>query len=213
MNDLIRRLSDYCERHTTPLSSLLQELERETHLKTLHPQMLSGRLQGQLLRVFSRLLQPQCILEVGTFTGYSALCLAEGLAPGGVLHTIEVNAELEYLIRRYIERAGWTDRIHLHVGAAEKIIPDLKGPFDLIFIDAGKQEYALFYELVIDRVRPGGLLLADNVLWSGKVLDPAQDLDARALDAFNEEVQRDPRVDNVLLPVRDGLMVMRRNEG
>jgi len=212
MNDLIRQLTDYCERHTTPLSPLLQELERETHLKTLAPQMLSGRLQGQLLRLFSRLLHPQRILEIGAFTGYSALCLAEGLAPGGELHTIEVNAELEYLIRRYIGRAGWEDRIHLHVGPAAKIIPDLEGPFDLVFIDAAKQEYALFYELVIDRVRPGGLILADNVLWSGKVLDPEQDLDAQALDAFNDEVQRDQRVENLLLPLRDGLMVMRRNE-
>lgn len=212
MNDLIRQLTDYCEQHTKPLSPLLGELERETHLKTLSPQMLSGRLQGQLLRLLSLLLRPRRILEIGTFTGFSALCLAEGLAPGGELHTIEVNPELEYLIRRYIGRAGWEDRIHLHIGPAEKIVPDLEGPFDLVFIDAGKQEYGLFYELVVDRVRPGGLLLADNVLWSGKVLDPAGDLDAQTLDAFNEEVQRDSRVDNVLLPVRDGLMVMRKNE-
>ncbi len=212
MNDLIRQLTAYAERHTAPLSPLLEELERETHLKTLSPQMLSGRLQGQLLRLFSRLLQPRRILEIGTFTGFSALCLAEGLAPGGELHTIEVNPELEYLIRRYIGRAGWEDRIRLHIGPAEKIIPDLEGPFDLVFIDAAKQEYALFYELVVDRVRPGGLLLADNVLWSGKVLDPAGDLDAQSLDAFNEEVQRDPRVENLLLPLRDGLMVMRRRD-
>jgi caffeoyl-CoA O-methyltransferase len=203
-------LEQYCEQHTSPLSSLLNDLERETYLKTEAPQMLSGPLQGQLLRFFSLLRRPQTILEVGTFTGYSALCLAEGLADGGTLHTIEAEPELEYLIRKYIGRAEMEDRIKLHIGRGEEVIPTLEGDFDLVFIDAGKQEYGLFYDLVIDRLSPGGLLLADNVLWSGKVLDPAGDADALALHAFNERIQKDERVENVMLPVRDGLMVMRR---
>ncbi len=204
------QLEQYCQSHTSPLSPLLHELERETHLKTLAPQMLSGPLQGQLLRFLSLLLQPAAILEIGTFTGYSALCLAEGLQAGGVLHTIEANPELEYLIRKYVARAGMEECIQLHIGRAEDIIPSLEGNFDLVFIDAGKQEYGLFYDLLIDRVRPGGLILADNVLWSGKVLDPGNDADAQALHAFNERVQADGRVENLMLPVRDGLLVMRR---
>ncbi len=212
MDPLFKEINAYCEAHTSPSSELLRELERETHLKTLAPQMLSGPLQGRLLRLFSLLLRPRAILEIGTFTGYSALCLADGLTKGGHLHTVEANPELEYLVRKYIERAGMTDRISLHIGRAEKVVPDLEGPFDLVFIDAGKQEYALFYDLVIDRVPPGGLLIADNVLWSGKVLDPEQDLDTHTLHLFNEKVQADARVDNLLLPVRDGLMVMRKLE-
>lgn len=203
-------LEQYCEQHTSPLSIVLYELERETHLKTLAPQMLSGRLQGQLLRFLSLLRRPKVILEIGTFTGYSALCLAEGLAEDGILHTIEANPEMEYLIRKYVARAGMEDCIQLHIGKAEEVIPGLEGQFDLVFIDAGKQEYGLFYDLVIDRLPSGALLLADNVLWSGKVLDPAGDADAEVLHAFNERVQADERVENVLLPVRDGLMVVRK---
>ena len=204
------QLEAYCQSHTSPLAPLLHELERETHLKTLAPQMLSGPLQGQLLRFFSLLLQPSTILEIGTFTGYSALCLAEGLQPGGVLHTIEADPELEYLIRKYVGKARMEERIRLHIGRAEEVIPALEGNFDLVFIDAGKQEYGNFYDLIIDRVRPGGLILADNVLWSGKVLDPGNDADALALCAFNDRVQADGRVENLMLPVRDGLLVMRR---
>lgn len=213
MNPFFKELHTYCENHTTAPSDLLRELERETHLKTLAPQMLSGHLQGQLLRLFSLMLRPETILEIGAFTGYSALCLAEGLADGGCLHTVESNPELEYLIRKYVDRAGMADRIQLHIGRAEKVVPDLQGTFDLVFIDAGKQEYALFYDLVIDRVRPGGLIIADNVLWSGKVLDPEQDLDTHTLHLFNEKILADERVENLLLPVRDGLMVMRKVKG
>lgn len=213
MNAYFQALTAYCDSHTTSLSPLLDELERETHLKTLAPQMLSGPMQGQLLRMLSLIHRPRRILEIGTFTGYGALCLSEGLAEEGELHTIEANPELEYLIRKYIERAGKSDRIHLHIGRAEKIMPDLNGPFDLVFIDAGKKDYPEFYDLIIEKISPGGLILADNVLWSGKVLAPSDDMDAKALHAFNEKIQSDPRVDNVMLPVRDGLMLMRRVGG
>ena len=208
----IRDIARYCEAHTSPPHALLQELERETHLKTIAPQMLSGHLQGQLLRLLSRLLQPALVVEIGTFTGYSAICLAQGLAPGGVLHTIDIDPEFGYLARKYISLAGFENRIRMHLGRAQEIIPTLEGVFDLVFIDAGKQDYAEFYDLVIDRVRPGGLILADNVLWSGKVLNPKPGDDAAYLHAFNEKVHADPRVENLMLPVRDGLMIVSKSE-
>ena len=212
MKDLLDQLSDYCEAHTTPQATTLYELERETHLKTLSPQMLSGHLQGQLLAFISKIHRPKTILEIGAFTGYAAICLAQGLQEGGLLHTIEVNVELEYLIRKYIALAGLKDKIELHMGDALEIIPKLEGNFDLVFIDAGKQDYAAFYHLVIGRTNPGGLIIADNVLWSGKVVakDRAQDPDAVSLHNFNEMVQNDPRVENIMLPIRDGLLIARR---
>ncbi len=212
-NDYFNLLHQYCEAHTSPQSEVLQALERETHLKTLAPQMLSGHLQGHFLSLLSSLLRPQAILEIGTFTGYSAICLAQGLAAGGRLHTIEANPELEYLIRGYLQRAGLEEQVVLHIGEAQHIIPTLEAPFDLVFIDAGKLEYPLFYDLVIERVAPGGLIIADNVLWSGKPLDPAlreQDADAAAIHQFNQKVQQDPRVDNIMLPIRDGLLIARK---
>lgn len=207
----IDALGAYCERWSTAQSTLLHELERETHLKTLAPQMMSGHLQGRLLSLLSQLCQPRVILEVGTFTAYATLCLAEGLPPGGRLHTIEVNEELAYLIRKYIRRAGGEDRIQLHLGDAAELIPQIEGDFDLVFIDAGKMDYARHYDLVIDRLRPGGLLLADNVLWSGKIVDRLHDdPDAQILHAFNQKVQADERVDNLILPIRDGLSIARK---
>ncbi|NUO00849.1 MAG: O-methyltransferase [Saprospiraceae bacterium] len=209
-----KQIHEYCEIHTSPLPEILSELERETHLKTLSPQMLSGRLQGQLLAFFSKIMAPKAILEIGTFTGYSAICLAQGLAENGVLHTIEVNPELEYLIRKYIDKAGLQAQIQLHIGRAQEVVPALKQQsFDLVFIDAAKQDYALFYDLVIDKIKPGGLLLADNILWDGKVLTPEQDHDAAVLHAFNCKVEADPRVEQLLLPVRDGLLVARKRAG
>ncbi|MCB0549331.1 MAG: O-methyltransferase [Phaeodactylibacter sp.] len=213
MNDFLNRINQYCEAHSTPPSPLLYQLERETHLKTLAPQMLSGPLQGQLLSLLSKIQRPKAILEIGTFTGYAALCLAQGLPEGGTLHTIEANPELEYLIRKYIALAGLQNKIHLHIGDALEVIPQLEGSFDLVFIDAGKQDYALYYDLVIDRVEPGGLIIADNVLWSGKVTSPAEregDADTRLIHQFNEKVQQDPRVENILLPLRDGLLIARK---
>ncbi len=211
MDRLLQNLHRYCEQHTQPPSPVLYELERETHLKTLAPQMMSGRLQGQLLRLLSRLQRPQRILEIGTFTGYATICLAEGLQTKGVLHTIEANPELEYLIRKYLRKAKLEARVHLHIGRAEIIIPNLEGRFDFVFIDAGKQDYQRHYDLVIDRLRPGGLLLADNVLWSGKVIDPHnQDQDAETLKAFNDKIAADARVETLMLPLRDGLLIARK---
>lgn len=201
-------INRYAEQHTTAESELLARLNRETWSKVLMPRMLSGHLQGRVLAALSKLLRPQAILEVGTYTGYSALCLAEGLQPGGVLHTIDINEELESMVRRYIAEAGLTQTIHLHVGDARQLIPALDATWDLVFLDADKENYATYFDLVIDRVRPGGVIVADNVLWSGKVIDAAvTDVETAALRAYNAKVQADPRVENVLLPIRDGLMV------
>ncbi len=213
MNDYYSQaLNKYCEAHTSPADETLCELERETYLKTLAPQMLSGHLQGRFLTMISQLVQPVVALEIGTFTGYGAICLARGLAPNGRLHTIEANRELEYIIRKYIGKAGLEDKIQLHLGNALEIIPNIPpGAFDLVFIDAGKQDYATYFDLVIDRMRPGGLILADNVLWSGKVLNPDQDEDTAALHAFNRKVLADPRVETLILPLRDGLLMARKH--
>lgn len=204
------RLEDYCSRWSTPVSSVLDELERETHLKTMYPQMLTGAWQGRCLTLISQLIAPKRILEVGTFTGYSAICLAQGLAPGGVIETIEVDEERAPMIRRYVEKAGLADRIRLHIGSALDIIPDLTGPFDLVFLDAHKPDYPVYFDLAFDKINPGGLILSDNVLWSGKVLDTDQDEDTRALDAYNQKLAHDPRIEQVILPLRDGLSVARK---
>ena len=212
MTSTIKRLHRYCQAHSTAPNAILQELERETHLKTLAPQMLSGPLQGQLLRMISYMIQPKCILEIGTFTGYASLCLAAGLTAEGQLHTIEANEELEYLIRKYIRKADMEQQIQLYIGDAKTLIPQMDQQFDLVFIDAGKQDNALYFELIIDKVRPGGYLLADNVLWSGKVADSQhQDRDTQVIRAFNQKVQQDPRVENVMLPLRDGLVILRKH--
>lgn len=205
-----KEIHEYCETHTSPLPEVLLELERETHLKTLSPQMLSGRLQGQLLAFLSNLIRPKAILEIGTFTGYSAICLAQGLASGGILHTIEVNRELEHFIRKYLGKASLAEVVQLHIGRAQDIVPTLQDGFDLVFIDAAKQDYPLFYDLVIEKINPGGLLIADNILWDGKVLTPEKDQDAAMLHAFNLKVAADERVEQLLLPVRDGLLVARK---
>lgn len=207
---LIKRLSAYCEAHTTPQSDLLYELERETNLKTMSPQMLSGHLQGQFLTLLSTLMRPKAILEIGTFTGYAAICLAQGLAKDGILHTIEANPELAHIITKYITRAGLENKILLHIGKAEAIIPTLSLHFDLVFIDAGKQQNALFYDLVFDKVNPGGLILVDNVLWSGKVIQNENDPDTALIRAFNDKVHQDERVENLMLPIRDGLLIARK---
>ncbi|MBI1316152.1 methyltransferase [bacterium] len=198
----------YSEQFSAPESELLAELQRETWAKVLMPRMLSGHIQGRTLSLLSRLKRPRRILEIGTYTGYSALCLAEGLAEGGVLHTIDINDELESMVRRYFDRSPFADRLHLHIGDATRLVPELPGPWDLVFIDADKENYAVYFDAVVDALNPGGLLVADNVLWSGKVLDDPSTFDAEtaALHAFNAKVASDPRVDSLLLPVRDGLM-------
>lgn len=208
-----KQIQDYCEKFTTPASTLLKELERETYLKTLAPQMISGPLQGTFLRFLSLMLRPKCIVEIGTFTGYGALCLAQGMAPGGVLHTIEANPELEYLIRKYIQKAGMENTIQVHLGQAQDVIPALPGPFDLVYLDAGKLDYPVYYELVIDKMQPGSWLLADNMLWSGKVIQNAGDADTLSLQNFAKKIMDDPRVENTILPIRDGLLLVRKIEG
>jgi predicted O-methyltransferase YrrM len=201
-------LTAYAERYSSPAPAYLRELERETHAKVLMPRMLSGHLQGNLLTLLARLVRPQRVLEIGTYTGYSAICLAQGLAEGGRLVTIDVNEELEDLARAAFAKAGLADRIDYHLGDARQIISTLDDEFDLVFIDADKESYSLYYQLVFDRVRKGGLIIADNVLWSGKVLAAQADKDTRAIQSFNEMVQADPRTSNTLLPVRDGLMLI-----
>ena len=205
-------LLTYCEQHSSPHSALLWELERETHLKTLAPQMLSGHLQGRLLSLLSRLKSPQTILEIGTFTGYATLCMAEGLAPNGKIITIEANPEIRHFIDKYAAKAGLVNAIEAHTGRAEDIIPTLTDSFDLVFLDAGKRDYHQHYDLIIDKVNKGGIILADNILWSGKVLeDPARyDKDTALLHAFNQKIVEDERVKNLLLPIRDGLMVIEK---
>jgi predicted O-methyltransferase YrrM len=212
MNELIQAIHAYCTEHTTPPGEALHQLERETHLKTLAPQMLSGPLQGRFLALLSRLMRPQSILEVGTFTGYATHCLAEGLAPDGRIHTIEGNPEIAYLIRKHLAAAQLTERVTLHLGDALEIIPTLPGPFDLVFLDANKRQYDAYFGLVADKIRPGGLLLADNVLWSGKVVTGATDPDTRAMDAFNKQLLADARFRLVLLPLRDGLLLAERKK-
>lgn len=202
---------DYCMAHTSALDPVFHQLERETQLRTLAPQMMSGPYQGQLLRFISSMVRPQRVLEIGTFTGYSALCLAAGLPPGGQLHTIEANDELGYIIRKYIALAGYQDQIVLHFGDAAQIVPTLEDTFDLVFLDAGKLDYPQHYELALAKMRQGAILLADNVLWDGKVASGNEkDETARLLRSFNNMVQQDERVENLLLPLRDGLMVVRK---
>ena len=203
-------LHQYCEAHTSDLESVLQALERETYIKTTQPHMLSGKLQGQWLRFMSLMLRPKAVLEIGTFTGYSAICLAAGMVKGSVLHTIDIDDEKATIIQKYIQLADLEDIIQLHIGKAADIIPTLSETFDLVFIDADKEQYALYYDMVIDRMAVGGFLIADNILWKGKVLTPPFDKKTAIIDAFNKKIQDDPRVENVLLPIRDGLMVIRK---
>ncbi len=201
----------YCQSHSSPLSEVLHNLERETHLRTIGPQMLSGEYQGQLLRFLSFMLRPRRVLEIGAFTGYTAICMAEGLAEGGVLHTVEANDEYAWIIQKYVRQAGLEGKVQLHLGDAAAVVPTLDEVFDLVFLDAGKLDYPEHYEMALAKMRPGGFLLADNVLWDGKVASGNEkDETARALRAFNDFVQKDARVENLLLPLRDGLMIVRK---
>ena len=210
MNETIDLLTAYCERLSTPPTPVLKELERETHLKTLAPQMMSGHLHGHLLRLLCRFTPPKWVLEIGTFTAYATICLAEGLPADGILHTIEANPEMAHIIEKYIQKAGIEDRVKSYTGKAEEIIPRLNQRFDFVFLDAGKLDYGMFYDLLIDQINPGGLILADNVLWSGKVVQSTKDKDTAALHAFNEKINQDPRVENIILPIRDGLLIAQK---
>jgi predicted O-methyltransferase YrrM len=205
-------LEQYILNHISPEEDYLRELDRETNIKVLRSRMLSGHLQGQLLQMISAMVRPQRILEIGTFTGYSALCLAKGLAEGGQLHTIEIDDELESIAQRYFTKSGMADRIIQHIGDAQQIIPSLIETFDLVFIDADKRDYCNYYRLVFDKVRVGGFILADNILWNGKVVEPeaAEEEQTRGILQFNDMVQNDTRVHNVILPVRDGIMLVQK---
>jgi caffeoyl-CoA O-methyltransferase len=208
-------IQTYAEQHSEPEPLLLYQLWRETHLQLLMPRMATGHWQGRLLSMLSHLMRPRRVLEIGTFTGYATLCLAEGLAEGGHIHTIEINPERESRIRRYVAQARLSAVVSLYIGDARDVLSGLVGEvWDLVFIDADKINNGQYFELVIEQVRPGGLLIVDNVLWGGKALAnyplKANDHDTRAVRAFNDQVQRDPRVVPLLLPVRDGLLLLRR---
>lgn len=206
------KLDDYCCAHTDKESELLADLNRNTHLKIMQPRMLSGHFQGRLLSMLSKLIQPTKILEIGTYTGYSALCLAEGLKEKGTLITLDVNPELEKFVRSYFDASPYAKQLDFRIGNALEIIPTLNEIFDLVFIDADKENYIEYYNLVIDKVRPGGIILADNVLWSGKVIQevPEKDKDTKLLKKYNDLIHNDSRVENILLPIRDGIMVARK---
>jgi predicted O-methyltransferase YrrM len=213
MEFLDPKLDEYIGRHTTPETDLLNQLNRETWIKVLQPRMLSGHVQGRILSMLSSMMAPKRILEIGTYTGYSAICLAEGLQEGGELHTIEINEELRPMIENYLDRANLKNTVKLHIGAATEIIDQIDGEFDLVFIDADKTNYLNYYKKVLPRVRKGGCIIADNVLWSGKVIEREElkkDPDTAALNEFNAFVTKDDRVQNVLFSDRDGLMVMRK---
>jgi len=203
-------LEQYIEKHTSPESDLLKKINRDTNVEVLKPHMLSGHVQGRFLSLISRWVKPKRILEIGTYTGYSALCLAEGLDADGKLITLDVNEELEERVRGYFKQSPLGNYIEYKIGDARKIIPSLNETFDLVFIDADKESYSLYYDLVIDKVPVGGCLLADNVLWSGKVTDEKPDKDTRAIIDFNQKVSDDERVENVPISLRDGLMMIRK---
>jgi caffeoyl-CoA O-methyltransferase len=203
-------IEDYSAKYSAPEEEVLAKLNRETHLKVMLPQMLSGHIQGNFLKMISYMLRPKRILEIGTFTGYSAICFARGLAENGKLYTIDVNEELEEMVRKYFKEAGVENQIDFRIGNALNIIPDIDETFDLVFIDADKINYSNYYDLVFDKVRKGGFIIADNVLWSGKVTEEKHDKDTAALQAYNEKINSDLRVENYLVPIRDGLMVARK---
>ncbi len=210
---LSTELEKYLENHSSPVNELLVELRRETYQKTTQPHMLSGDYQGQFLSIISRLIQPKTILEIGTFTGYSALCLAEGMAKDGKLITIDRNEELIYLPKKYFDQSPYADQIDFKIGNALDVLGELKDEiYDLVFIDADKSNYINYYEKVIGQVRKGGVLLVDNVLWYGKVLEEAKpnDKDTQVLKEFNDKIAKDDRVEVVILPIRDGISLIRK---
>lgn len=203
---------DYILAHITPEDDYLHRLWRATHTQLLYPRMASGHLQGCLLTMLTRLIAPGCVLEIGTFSGYSALCMAKAMAPGGVVHTFEVNDEQEEFTRPWLEGSPYPARVEMHIGDVLELLPAMDLTFDMAFIDGNKRQYCDYYELVMSRLRPGGYILADNTLWDGHVADPAYDHDAQTLGIrrFNDRVAEDGRVEKVILPLRDGLTLIRR---
>lgn len=211
MHFLSEELENYAAQHTEDEPLLLQELNKRTHLNVLQPRMISGHFQGRFLSLLSKMVQPRTILEIGTYTGYATLCLAEGLQPDGVLHTIDIKEELTDLQREFFDRSGYGSQIVQHLGKAADIIPSLNTTFDLVFIDADKQNYAHYFDLVIEKMNRGGIILSDNVLWSGKVVEEVKpnDKHTQALMAYNRKIKDDPRVETVLLSIRDGITLSR----
>lgn len=212
MKLLAEEIENYSAMFSTKETKVLADLNRETHLHIMVPQMLSVHIQGNFLKMMSFMLRPKRVLEIGTFTGYSAICFASGLADEGLVHTIDINAELEDICAKYFEKSGFQKQIKHHIGNALDIVPSLDETFDLVFIDADKINYAKYYDMVFDKVRKGGYIIADNVLWSGKVIGEIKktDKDSLALHAYNKKITEDDRVDNFLVPIRDGLMVARK---
>lgn len=205
-DNLQQLLLNYCE----PESELLQKINRETHLKVLMPRMLSGHYQGRVLSLLSKMINPSRVLEIGTFTGYATLCLAEGLSKDGILYTLDINEELEDMVRGNFAASEFNDQITYIMGDATESLSVLNETFDLVFIDADKKNNGTYYDLIFDRVRPGGIIIVDNVLWSGKVLSNAQDKDTKNISTFNDKVAVDNRVEKLILPVRDGLFIIRK---
>jgi len=211
MNFIEERVEEYSMQHTTKESELLNKIDRETHLEVLRPRMLSGHFQGRILSMLSKMISPYRILEIGTYTGYSAICLAEGLTEDGKLYTIDINEELEDRVRQYFLESKYNQQIDLIIGDALNLIPRLNESWDIVFIDADKKNYTKYFNMVVASVKSGGYIIADNVLWSGKVVEKDHlDEDTLALRVFNDTLSKDPRFEVVLLPVRDGLLIARK---
>ncbi len=211
MHFLSVTLEDYIKDNSENEPEVLMELTRETHLKAIQPRMITGHFQGRVLSMLSKIIRPKYILEIGTYTGYSAICLAEGLSENGTLHTIDVNEELNQIQRTYFNKSGFGEQIINHVGDALKVIPQLEVTFDLVFIDAEKKSYDLYFEAALKKTKPGSIILSDNVLWSGKVVEPLNDKDkaTKVLIDYNKKLKEDSRVETVILPIRDGITVCR----
>ena len=204
---------DYILNHIDEEGELLARLSRDAHVNLLRPRMLSGHLQGRMLKMFCRMLRPERILEIGTYTGYATLCMSEALSDTGIIHTIEINDELEDFILKYFNQSEYKEKIELHIGDALTIIPELNETFDLVFIDADKRLYSEYYDLVFDKVRPGGMIIADNTLWDGKALETAHPSDKQTIgiQQFNNKIAKDKRVEKVIIPLRDGLTLITKN--
>ena len=214
MSDIVNnKIEDYIRKNSSKEPEILKDLNKETHLKVLNPRMLSGHIQGRFLSIITKLIKPKKILEIGTYTGYSAICMAEGLIEKGIIHTLDINEELVSIQNKYFAKSKCNNSIIQHVGDARSIIKSINEKFDLVFLDADKENYIEYYELVIEKVKKGGLIIADNVLWTGKVVEPKKDDDelTQYLIDFNKMINEDDRVENIILPLRDGLNVILKN--
>ena len=214
MSDIVNnKIEDYIRKNSSKEPEILKDLNKETYLKVLNPRMLSGHIQGRFLSIITKLIKPKKILEIGTYTGYSAICMAEGLIENGIIHTIDINEELISIQNKYFAKSKCNNSIIQHVGDARNIIKSINEKFDLVFLDADKENYMEYYELLIEKVKKGGLIIADNVLWTGKVVEPEKDDDelTQYLIDFNKMINEDDRVENIILPLRDGLNVILKN--